>query len=50
MACGKFQGLLIKKARARSAKDLAAARRALRVHVMNCAVCLKKAQRLGLSR
>lgn len=47
MACGVFQGLLIKKARARSAKDLAAARRALRSHVMKCAVCLKKVRRAG---
>lgn len=45
MACGKLQALLIRKTRARSARDLAAARRALREHVKTCSACGKKLKR-----
>ena len=41
MICGKMQGLLIRKSRMRSAKDLSAARQALRRHVMTCKFCKK---------
>lgn len=41
MICGKMQGLLIEKQRARKPKDLAAIRARMRRHVMTCEFCLK---------
>jgi len=47
MACGRFQQLLIQKNQARSAKNLAQCRRALREHVKTCKVCMKKLQKIS---
>lgn len=41
MICGVAQGLLIKKARARSAGKIVYWRRQLREHVEGCAFCQK---------
>jgi hypothetical protein len=52
MICGRAQGILIKKARARSAEKINYYRRALRLHVEGCAFCQKawKRRRVSVSR
>ena len=45
MICGVAQGLLIKKARARSAEKIVYWRRQLRAHVEGCTFCQKSYQK-----
>ena len=42
MNCGKFNAYVIRKQKARSAKDLAAVRAAMRRHVEHCEFCQKE--------